>query len=71
MKGRWGGVRLGERKIYSLSYADDMVLMAEDEEGMKAMIMRLEGYLGRKRLEVNVYKTKIIVFKKGVKKKED
>lgn len=31
-----GGVRLGERKIYSLSYADDMVLMAEDEEGTKA-----------------------------------
>ncbi|KMQ86830.1 hypothetical protein RF55_14087 [Lasius niger] len=42
-----------------------MVLMAEDEERIKAMIMRLEGYLRRKRLEVNVNKTKIIVFKKG------
>lgn len=28
------------------------------------MIMRLKGYLGRKRLEVNVNKTKIIIFKK-------
>lgn len=35
-RGRWGGVKLRERKIYLLAYADDMALVAEDEEGIKA-----------------------------------
>lgn len=47
-----------------MAYEDDMALIAEDEEGMRAMIARLEGYLERKRLEVNVDKTKVMVFKK-------
>lgn len=44
-----------------MSYADDMMLMAENEERMKAMIAKLE----RKKLKINVKKTKIMVFKKG------
>jgi len=64
-KGRWGGVRiLGERN-YTLMYADDVALMAEEEQGMKAMIRRLERYLEEKRLELNVEKTKIMRFRKG------
>jgi len=42
-----------------------MVLMAEDEEGMRCMIERLEDYLERKKLEVNVRKTKVMRFRKG------
>lgn len=54
-----------------MACADDMVLVAEDEEGMKAMIARLERYLDEKRLEVNVEKTKILIFKKeGGKRKK-
>jgi len=37
-KVRWGGMRLGEKKLYSLAYADDIVLVEEDEEGMKSML---------------------------------
>lgn len=44
-RGRWGGVKLGDRKIYTLAYADDVVLVAEKEEGMRAMIVRMERYL--------------------------
>jgi len=29
----WGGVKLGEERVYSLLYADDMVLVAENEGG--------------------------------------
>ncbi|XP_012231352.2 uncharacterized protein [Linepithema humile] len=39
--------------------------MAENEEEMGSMIRRLEGYLGRKRLELNLSKTKILRFRKG------
>lgn len=59
----WGGIKLGEKKIYSLAYADDMVLVAEEEEEMKAMLARMERYIDKKRL--NVTKTKIMIFRKG------
>lgn len=43
-----------------MSYADDIVLLTEDEEGMRSIIGRLEKYLERKGLELNINRTKII-----------
>src|SRR5580765_4268653 len=63
-EGKMGGVRLGEEKIWTLAYADDVVLISE-EDGMRSMIERLEGYLERKGLELNVGKSKIMRFRKG------
>lgn len=45
---RWGGIRVEKRKIYTLAYADNVVLLAEDEDGMKSMMERLENYLEKK-----------------------
>lgn len=59
------GVKIEGEKVFTLSYADDMEVMAEEEEELRGMIERIERYLDRKRLEVNVGKTKIIRFKKG------
>lgn len=39
--------------------------MAEEEDEMRSMMGRLEGYLGRKGLELNTGKTKIMRFRKG------
>ena len=64
-KGKWGGVEVGQRRIFALAYADDMVVMAEREEEMESMIRRMEKYMEKKRLEVNVEKTQIIRFRKG------
>ncbi|XP_071579341.1 uncharacterized protein [Temnothorax nylanderi] len=64
-KVKWGGVVLGGRRVYTLAYADDIVLLAEDEDQMRSMLERMEGYLSRKRLELNVGKTKIMRFRKG------
>ncbi|KMQ90718.1 hypothetical protein RF55_9492 [Lasius niger] len=58
-KGGWGGVRLRERKIYTLAYADDIAVLAEDEEGLKGMMGKLEGYLDGKGLELNTGKSKV------------
>lgn len=44
---------------------DDIVLLAEEEDEMRSMMGRLEGYLGRKGLELNTGKTKIMRFRKG------
>jgi len=40
-------VRLGEKKSYSLTYADDIMLMTENEGEMRSMLERLETYLNR------------------------
>lgn len=64
-KVKWGGTRIGEERVYSLLYADDMVLIAEKKVEMKSMLERLEGYIDRKDLEINVEKTKIVRFNKG------
>lgn len=34
-----------KEKVFSLAYADDMVLLAKEEEGMRAMMMRLKGII--------------------------
>jgi len=48
-KERWvKRVRLREEKTYILMYADDIVLMAEEEQGMRSL-SRMEGYLDKKR----------------------
>lgn len=67
-KGRWGGVKLGEN-IFTV--ADDIVLLAEEEEEMKCLIKRVEKYLNEKRLELNREKIKIVRFRKGGKKERD
>ncbi|KYN27436.1 hypothetical protein ALC57_03145 [Trachymyrmex cornetzi] len=37
----------GDKKVYSLAYADDIVLLAKDEGGMNSMIERLEREVKR------------------------
>lgn len=71
-KGEWGGVKAGKRKIGTLAYADDIALVAEEEEEeMKAMIGNLEKYLVKKKLELNTKKTKIIRCEGGRKMEKD
>ena len=48
-KGKWGGVRVGQKRICTLAYADDVVVLAEREEQMDSMIRRLEGYFQKKK----------------------
>lgn len=67
-KVKWGRVKIRSDRVYTLSYADDVVLLAEEEGDMRTMIERLEGYLERKRLELNVGKSKIVRFKRGCKR---
>lgn len=63
-KGGWGGVRLKGEKVYTLAYADDVVL-AEEEEDMRAMMSRLKRYVREKGLEVNVGESKVMRFRRG------
>lgn len=64
-RGGWEGVYLGDGKVYTLAYADDIVMLSEEEQNMKAILSRLEGYLERKGLGLNPEKTKVMKFRKG------
>jgi len=66
-----GGIWVGNEKMWSIEYADDIVMLAEEEEGLRDMMRRVKRYIEGKRLELSVDKSKVMVFKnKGGRDKE-
>lgn len=63
-RGQTRGVMVGRRKIWTLMYADDIVLLAEREGELKKMLRRFKKYLEKKSLILSSKKTKVMVFKK-------
>jgi len=64
-KGQIGGLLIGKNRIWTLVYADDLVLLIKNEESMKETIKRLERYLRNKNLQLNAEKSKMLCFRKG------
>lgn len=62
---RWGEIKLEGNRVCTLAYADDVVLLAEEEGEMRSIIERLERYVDGKGLELNVEKTKVLRFREG------
>ena len=60
-----GGVVIGREKIFSLAYADDLVLLSEREDDMREMIGAFYRYTVKKKLTVNTSKSKMMVFSRG------
>ena len=60
----WGSV-IGKKKIFAMKFADDVVLLADEAEDLRSMLTRLEKYVNRNKLTVNINKTKILIFRKG------
>jgi hypothetical protein len=61
----------GTENVWSLAFADDIVIVAKSEREMKEMMRNLEKYVRKKNLEVNVEKTKMMVFNKRKRKNEE
>ena len=57
-----GGLRIGNKKIWSISYADDICLIASSKEALKEMLKKMEGYLDKKKIKLNEEKTKVMIF---------
>lgn len=58
-------MKIEGEKLKVLRYADDLIILAEEEEGMSRLLKRLERYCDEKGLVVNTGKTKRIRFRKG------
>ena len=55
------GIKIARRNINSLRYADDTTLMAESEEELKSLWMRVKEESEEAGLKLNIEKTKIMV----------
>ena len=54
------GIKIAGRNINKLRYADDTTLMAESEEELKSLLMRLKEESEKVGLKLNIQKTKIM-----------
>ena len=54
------GIKIAGRNINNFRYADDTTLMAESEEGLKSLLMKVKDASEKVGLKLNIQKTKIM-----------
>ena len=54
------GIKIAGRNINNLRYADDTILLAEREEDMKSLLMKVKEESEKAGLKLNIQKTKIM-----------
>ena len=54
------GIKIARRNINNLRYADDITLMAESEEELKSLLMKVKEESEKGGLKLNIQKTKIM-----------
>ena len=56
----WAGIKIAGRNINNLRYADDTTLMAESEEELKNLLMKVKEESEKVGLKLNIQKTKVM-----------
>ena len=56
----WAGIKIDKSNINSLRYADDTTLMAESEEELKSLLMKVKKDSEKAGLKLNILKTNIM-----------
>ena len=54
------GIKIARRNIINLRYTDDTTLMAESEEELKSLLMKVKVESEKVGLKLNIQKTKIM-----------
>ena len=54
------GIKIARRNVNNLRHADNSTLMAESEEELKSLLMRVKEESEKARLKLNIKKTKIL-----------
>ena len=54
------GIKIARRNVNNLRYADDTTLMAETEEELKSLLMKVKEESEKVGLKLNIQKTKIM-----------
>ena len=56
------GIKIARRNLNNLRYADDTTLMAESEEELKRLLMKVKKESEKVGLKLNIQKTKIMAY---------
>ena len=56
------GIKIAGRNINNLRYVEDTTLMAESEEELKSLLMKVKEKTEKASLKLNILKTKIMAF---------
>ena len=60
LEGAQAGIKIAGRNINNLRYADDTSLMAESEEELKSLLIKVKEESEKVGLKLNIQKTKIM-----------
>ena len=60
LKEAQGGIKIARRNVNNIRYADDTTLMAESEEELKSLLMKVKEEHEKVGLKLNFQKTKIM-----------
>ena len=66
-----GGVKIGNFRVWSLAYADDLVLLAENREALLDMMITMKKFLKNRKMILSEEKTKVLVFNRCRKNKKE
>ena len=59
-------VQLNNSFLHCLMYADDLVILSESSNGLQCALDKLHDYCSKWKLLVNINKTNVMIFNKGV-----
>ena len=60
LEGAQAGIKIAGRSIKNLRYADDITLMAESEEELRSLSMKVKEESEKVGLKLNIQKTKVM-----------
>ena len=60
LEGAQAGIKIAGRNIHNLRYADDTTLMAESEENLNSLLMKVKEESEKVGLNLNIQKPKIM-----------
>ena len=63
-------LELGNEILNCLMYADDLVILSKTKNGLQQSLIKLEEYVKKWGIELNLKKTKIMVFQRGGKRED-
>ena len=63
LKEAQAGIKIARRNTYNLRYTENTTLMAEGEEELKSLLMKVKEESEKVGLKLNIQKTKIMAFR--------